>query len=219
MYVLLLCRFFQGVFSGAPVSNVGGVLSDIWSPQQRGVAIVGYALATVGGPTIGPVVGSALVQSSFGWRWTQYVTGVFLLTMLLLDVVFLDESYPVRTDRVKYFALLRPVLTQVHCRQPFSSPKPADCVARAATGHSTLSTKSRPCRSPSSATNSSSGPFSSSVRPSVSWSLCMRVLSTAYSTLVSGRCRMNSHRNVGGASWSGLYHSWPNWSAVLLEPE
>lgn len=50
---ILLTRFFAGLFGSAPVTNTGGVLGDIWSPQQRGTAIVGYAFAVVGGPTIG----------------------------------------------------------------------------------------------------------------------------------------------------------------------
>jgi hypothetical protein len=35
------------------VTNTGGVLGDIWSPQQRGTAIVFYAFSVVGGPTLG----------------------------------------------------------------------------------------------------------------------------------------------------------------------
>lgn len=50
---ILITRFFAGLFGSAPVTNTGGVLGDIWSPQQRGSAIVGYAFAVVGGPTLG----------------------------------------------------------------------------------------------------------------------------------------------------------------------
>lgn len=66
MQTLLLTRFFAGIFGSAPVrnsstksyspltfsnqvTNTGGVLSDIWAPQSRGTAIVGYAFAVVGG--------------------------------------------------------------------------------------------------------------------------------------------------------------------------
>jgi MFS family permease len=70
---IMITRFFTGFFGSAPVTNTGGVLGDIWSPQQRGAAIVGYAMAVVGGPTIGPLIGGAICQSYLGWRWTQYV--------------------------------------------------------------------------------------------------------------------------------------------------
>ncbi|KAK2873936.1 hypothetical protein FQN49_001987 [Arthroderma sp. PD_2] len=91
---VLLSRFFCGFFGAAPVTNTGGVLGDIWTPEDRGAAIVGYALSVVGGPTIGPIVGGAIVQSYLGWRWTEYLTGILMLLFLTLDVIFLDESYP-----------------------------------------------------------------------------------------------------------------------------
>jgi len=50
---VLITRFFAGLFGSAPVTNTGGVLGDIWSPEHRGTAIVGYAFAVVGGPTLG----------------------------------------------------------------------------------------------------------------------------------------------------------------------
>jgi multidrug resistance protein len=91
---VLITRFFSGFFGSAPVTNTGGVLGDIWSAEHRGVAIVGYALAVVGGPILGPIVGGAVVQSYLGWRWTEYLTGIFMLFILLIDLIFLDESYP-----------------------------------------------------------------------------------------------------------------------------
>merc|ERR1711939_475747 len=43
----------------------------------------------------GPIVGAALVvQPSLRWRWTEYLTGIIQLFVLVLDIVFLDESYP-----------------------------------------------------------------------------------------------------------------------------
>ncbi|KAI7666716.1 MFS general substrate transporter, partial [Hortaea werneckii] len=91
---ILICRFFQGLFGSAPVTNTGGVLGDIWSAEQRGAAIVGYAMAVVGGPTLGPIVGGAICMSYLRWRWTQYITGIFQMFILVLDIIVLDESYP-----------------------------------------------------------------------------------------------------------------------------
>ncbi|KAL1386458.1 MFS multidrug transporter [Phyllosticta capitalensis] len=91
---IMLTRFFCGVFGSAPITNTGGVLGDIWSAKERGLAMVGYAMAVVGGPTLGPIAGGAIVQSYLGWRWTEYITGIFMMTMLTLDIIFLDETYP-----------------------------------------------------------------------------------------------------------------------------
>lgn len=91
---VLITRFFTGLFGSAPVTNTGGVLGDIWSPEERGNAIVGYAFAVVGGPTIGPVAGGAIVASYLGWRWTQYITGIMMMSMLVIDLLVLEETYP-----------------------------------------------------------------------------------------------------------------------------
>lgn len=93
---VIITRFFAGFFGSAPITNTGGVLGDIWSPTQRGTAIVWYAFAVVGGPTLGPVVGGAVVQSYLRWRWTEYLTGIIQITILFFDVLILDESYPPR---------------------------------------------------------------------------------------------------------------------------
>lgn len=47
-----ITRFFTGFFGSAPITNTGGVLGDIWAAEQRGVAIVGYALAVVSSCTV-----------------------------------------------------------------------------------------------------------------------------------------------------------------------
>lgn len=50
---LMLTRFFGALFSSAPVTNAGGVLGDLFSPSERGIAMAGYAMAVVGGPVLG----------------------------------------------------------------------------------------------------------------------------------------------------------------------
>jgi MFS family permease len=115
LQTIMITRFFTGFFGAAPVTNTGGVLGDIWSPEERGAAIVGYAMAVVGGPVLGPIVGGAITQSYLHWRWTEYVsftqiqlfrgvsdkqltysqlTGIMMMFFLVLDLIFIDESYP-----------------------------------------------------------------------------------------------------------------------------
>ncbi|KAM3512581.1 hypothetical protein MY11210_003756 [Beauveria gryllotalpidicola] len=91
---VLITRFFTGFFGSAPVTNTGGVMADIWPAEQRGIAIVGYAITIVGGPTLGPIIGGAITSSYLGWRWTEYLTGIVMMAQVLLDVCLLDESYP-----------------------------------------------------------------------------------------------------------------------------
>ncbi|KAK0611848.1 major facilitator superfamily domain-containing protein [Immersiella caudata] len=92
---LMITRFFSAFFSSAPVTNTGGVLGDLFSPAQRGIAIAGYAMAVVGGPVLGPIASTAIViNPHLGWRWTLYMTGILESFFLLLALLFIDETYP-----------------------------------------------------------------------------------------------------------------------------
>ncbi|KAL2678660.1 hypothetical protein Neosp_009411 [[Neocosmospora] mangrovei] len=91
---LLITRFFAGFFGSAPLCITGGVLADMFSPQQRGLALTGYALAVIGGPVLGPIVGGGVMYSGLGWRWTQLITGIIMAVMAVLDFSFIEESYP-----------------------------------------------------------------------------------------------------------------------------
>lgn len=67
---VLLCRFFAGLMASAPISNVAGSLADIYDDKSRGLAVVLYSIAVIGGPTLGPLVGAAITNSYLGWRFT-----------------------------------------------------------------------------------------------------------------------------------------------------
>lgn len=91
---VLITRFFGALFASAPVTNTGGVLGDLFSAAHRGIAMAGYALAVVGGPTVGPIVSAAVVQDPDRWRWTQYITGILQSVILLHAIILIDETYP-----------------------------------------------------------------------------------------------------------------------------
>ncbi|KZM26874.1 transmembrane transport [Ascochyta rabiei] len=83
---LMLTRFFGAFFASAPVTNTGGVLGDLFSPDWRALALAGYAR---------PIVSAAFVADpSLGWRWTEYLTGIIQGAILIVDVIFVDECYP-----------------------------------------------------------------------------------------------------------------------------
>ena len=91
---LFVTRFFGGLFGSAPVSNVSAALGDLWSPKARGTAVTFYAVAVVGGPTLGPIIGGAITANPhLGWRWTEYVLAIWVFAMTVLGVVFLPETY------------------------------------------------------------------------------------------------------------------------------
>ncbi|KAL2069170.1 hypothetical protein VTL71DRAFT_15508 [Oculimacula yallundae] len=63
-------------------------------PKSRGTAVTFYAVAVVGGPTLGPTIGAALlVNPHLGWRWTEYIEAVWVFAATALAFFFLPEIY------------------------------------------------------------------------------------------------------------------------------
>lgn len=79
--------------ASAPISNVAGALADLWDDHDRALAVVGYSVAVIGGPTVGPLIGSAITNSYLGWRWTEYITSFLLFFIFTVDVFLLPETY------------------------------------------------------------------------------------------------------------------------------
>jgi len=91
---IFITRFFSGVFGSAPVANVSAALGDMWAPKVRGNAVMLYALCVVGGPTLGPVIGSALVVNPhLGWRWTMYIQAIWVFTISGIVFFAMPEMY------------------------------------------------------------------------------------------------------------------------------
>lgn len=89
---IFVTRFFSGVFGSAPVSNVNAALGDFYSRESRGVPVSLYAVAVVGGPTLGPVIGAGITEG-LGWRWTQYITAIWVAITTAVCYFYLPEVY------------------------------------------------------------------------------------------------------------------------------
>ncbi|EXJ80437.1 hypothetical protein A1O1_08582 [Capronia coronata CBS 617.96] len=91
---IFITRFFGGVFGSAPISNVVAALGDIWTREVRGTAVSLYAICVVGGPTLGPTIGAALVVNhNLGWRWTEYILAIWVFAVTFLAFFCLPEIY------------------------------------------------------------------------------------------------------------------------------
>lgn len=93
---LVLCRFFSGLFGAATLAVSPAVMADIFDTKDRGVAVSVISLMIVAGPMLAPVIGGYITASFLGWRWTEYILGIFSSFVLVLLVFFFDESYPPR---------------------------------------------------------------------------------------------------------------------------
>lgn len=89
---LIILRFFAGSFGSSPLTNSGGVIADIFSANERGMASGVFATAPFLGPAIGPIVGGFLGAAE-GWRWVQGVTAIFTGVLWIACVLFVPETY------------------------------------------------------------------------------------------------------------------------------
>ncbi|KAL4869738.1 hypothetical protein BDV12DRAFT_184891 [Aspergillus spectabilis] len=65
---LLILRFFAGTFGASPLTNTGGVIVNVFSAADRGIAMNLFAVAPFMGPAVGPIASSFLSEAA-GWRW------------------------------------------------------------------------------------------------------------------------------------------------------
>ena len=90
---LIIFRFLSGLGGSAPLAIGGGVLSDLFTAEQRGRAISIYSLAPLLGPAVGPIAGGFITENTT-WRWVFYATTIADGLIQLLGLFFLQETYP-----------------------------------------------------------------------------------------------------------------------------
>jgi multidrug resistance protein len=90
---LVAFRFLAGLGGSAPLAIGGGLLSDVWLPEERGKSISLYSLGPLLGPVLGPVAGGFISQNTT-WRWGFRATSIADAVILVLGLIFLQETYP-----------------------------------------------------------------------------------------------------------------------------
>ncbi|GAB7348424.1 hypothetical protein MBLNU459_g6849t2 [Dothideomycetes sp. NU459] len=93
MATLIVLRFFAGAIGSSPLTNAGGVIADMFSADERGLAMSLFASAPFLGPTIGPIVGG-FVGQTVGWRWIEGVMAIFTGVLWILGSLLIPETYP-----------------------------------------------------------------------------------------------------------------------------
>lgn len=89
---LIILRFFAGAFGSSPLTNAGGVISDMFSAQDRGIATGIFAIAPFMGPVLGPIVGG-FVGQEVGWRWVEGVMAIFAGVVWIVGMLMVPETY------------------------------------------------------------------------------------------------------------------------------
>jgi MFS family permease len=89
---MMAFRFLAGLGGSAPLAIGGGVLSDVFTADQRGKAISIYSLMPLLGPAIGPVAGGFIAENTT-WRWVFWSTTILDGFIQLSGFFFLQETY------------------------------------------------------------------------------------------------------------------------------
>ncbi|KAH6624848.1 major facilitator superfamily domain-containing protein [Chaetomium sp. MPI-SDFR-AT-0129] len=89
---LIILRFFAGAFGASPLTNAGGVIADMFSAKERGLATSIFAMAPFLGPTIGPIAGGFLGEYA-GWRWIEGLITIFTGVLWIVCSLFVPETY------------------------------------------------------------------------------------------------------------------------------
>jgi hypothetical protein len=71
---VLITRFFNGFFGSAPITSTGAVFVDLWTPTQRGMAIVGYTFCVCGGPVSLQTCGGSFAVSRLHYFTVKVLT-------------------------------------------------------------------------------------------------------------------------------------------------
>ncbi|KAL5346912.1 MFS siderochrome iron transporter 1 [Pseudogymnoascus australis] len=92
MATLLIFRFFGGAFGSSPLTNAGGVIADMFSADDRGLAMSLFASAPFLGPCLGPITGGFLGEAA-GWRWVEGYLAIFSGTLWIIGSLVVPETY------------------------------------------------------------------------------------------------------------------------------
>lgn len=85
-------RLLSGFGASAPLAVGGGLLGDLWAPEERGRALAVYTAGPLLGPALGPIIGGYITQNS-SWRWIFWVVSITTFCFEILALCFLEETY------------------------------------------------------------------------------------------------------------------------------
>lgn len=97
---VLILRFFAGLTSSGALAIAGGTITDVWRPQEIGLAMTLFCLAPLAGPVIGPIIGGFVAENKVspdlnvvgGLRWCMWVN-LFFAAVVFIPLFAMPETY------------------------------------------------------------------------------------------------------------------------------
>ncbi|KAI0966662.1 major facilitator superfamily domain-containing protein [Xylaria arbuscula] len=90
--ILIASRFLAGFGASAIYSLGGGVLGDLWRPQERGRSLGVYLLIPLLGAAVGPILGGFIAEYTT-WRWMFWATSIFQGVMIAVSFDVFRETF------------------------------------------------------------------------------------------------------------------------------
>lgn len=84
-------RFLAGFGGAAPQSLGGAVVGDLWSPEERAIAMSIYSVAPLVGPSTGPLVGGWITER-VAWPWVFWSVSIACAILQIAGFVSLTIS-------------------------------------------------------------------------------------------------------------------------------
>ncbi|KAK1766625.1 MFS transporter [Phialemonium atrogriseum] len=103
---LLVLRFLASAAGSSSMTNAGGVVADMFSKAERGLATGLFATAPFLGPALGPIAGGFLNESQ-GWRWILGLVAILGGVMWIATMLATRETYAPFILRCRAKALSR----------------------------------------------------------------------------------------------------------------
>lgn len=72
--------------------TIGGIIADVFSAEERGLAMNLFAGAPFVGPTLGPIIGGFLGENE-GWVWVQGFLAIFTGLIWIVEALVIPETY------------------------------------------------------------------------------------------------------------------------------
>ncbi|KAF2012829.1 MFS general substrate transporter [Aaosphaeria arxii CBS 175.79] len=91
-HLLIGARFLAGFGASSIYALAGGVMADLWRPEQRGRSLAMYILIPILGAAVGPIIGGFMAGRTT-WRWMFWSTSIFQAVMTVVSMTVFRETY------------------------------------------------------------------------------------------------------------------------------
>lgn len=90
---MLAARMIAGLAASVPMTNMGGTISDIWAPEEKGLPMAVFSSTLFIGPTSGPLIGGAIDSGTDEDSWRYVYWTLFAYTGLVwIATLFMPET-------------------------------------------------------------------------------------------------------------------------------